>query len=325
LELISPYNHDLLKPNSDGLTDSEGRVFPEVNGVVRIVSGDNYTDNFGFQWNKFSKTQIDREKKDFLVSKVRFFEETNWDPLSLKGCNVLEVGCGAGRFSQVVLSNTKANLYSVDFSSAVEANYQNNRKYKDRIKIFQASIYEMPFKNNSFDRIFCLGVLQHTPNFEDSVKSLAEKLAINGELVVDFYPINGWWTKINAKYILRPWVKRFKHKKLLSLIERNVDWLIAFYFLNQKIGLGKFLNRFLPIPNILSTIPNKLSSDELRDWVILDTFDMFSPEYDNPQTIKQVKEWMESAGLQVIFADYVYYGNSKAAVVRAKKYSNANE
>ena len=319
MELINPYNFSLLKSVDNKLVDDSGTVFPKIRGVIRIVDGSNYTDNFGFQWNKFQKTQIDREKKDCLISKIRFFAETNWDPSSLKNQNLLEVGCGAGRFSQVVLSNTKANLYSIDFSSAVEANYRNNKEYKNRIQIFQASIYAMPFQNNSFDKVFCLGVLQHTPNFKLSIESLSEKVSTGGELVIDFYPVNGWWTKINAKYILRPWLKRVDHKKLFSLIEKNIDWMITLYFFNKKVGLGKLFNRFLPIPDISSTIPDSLSSDELRNWVILDTFDMFSPEYDNPQTIEQVKKWIEDSGLRVTFADYVYYGNSRAAVVRANK------
>ena len=320
MKIINPYNGNLLRLDNDSLIDEFGvSAFPKINGVFRIVKQDNYANNFGFQWNKFQKTQIDRENEGFSVSKVRFFAETNWDPELLKECNILEVGCGAGRFSQVVLFNTNANLYSIDLSNAVEANYRNNKKYKDRIKIFQASIYEMPFENNSFNKVFCLGVLQHTPNFKKSIKSLADKVKDGGELVVDFYPVSGWWTKINAKYILRPWLKKIEHKKLLSLIEKNVDWLIAFYLFNQKVGLGKFFNRFLPIPDISSTIPKNLSSDELRNWVILDTFDMFSPEYDNPQIVEQVKKWIKDAGLKVTFADYVYYGNSKAAVIRANK------
>ncbi len=319
MKIINPHNSSLLKLHNDGLIDNDGRIFPKINGVIRIAGQDNYADNFGYQWNKFRQTQIDQEKNNSLTSKIRFFAETNWNASSLKGLDLLEVGCGAGRFSQVVMSNTKANLYSIDLSNAVEANYRNNKKYKDRIKIFQASIYEMPFENHSFDKVFCLGVLQHTPNFKKSIKSLADKVKDGGELVVDFYPVSGWWTKINAKYILRPWLKRIEHKKLLSLIEKNVDWLIALYFFNQKVGLGKLFNRFLPIPDISSTISENLSSDELRNWVILDTFDMFSPEYDNPQTIEQVKKWVEGAGLQVTFADYVYYENSRAAVIRAVK------
>ncbi len=320
MKIINPCTSNVLMHKNNNLVDIQsGEVFPRVDGVFRMTSGVNYTDNFGFQWNKFQKTQIDRERNNSEISKVRFFSETDWDPVLLKECDLLEVGCGAGRFSQVVLSSTDANLYSIDFSNAVDANYKNNSKYGERINIFQASIYEMPFEDNSFDKVFCLGVLQHTPNFKKSIKSLAGKVKDGGELVVDFYPVSGWWTKINAKYILRPWLKRIEHKKLLSLIEKNVDWLIALYFFNQKLGLGKIFNRFLPIPDISSTIPDNLSSDELRNWVILDTFDMFSPEYDNPQTIEQVKKWVEGAGLQVTFADYVYYENSRAAVIRAVK------
>ncbi len=320
MKIINPHNSSLLKLHNDGLIDNDGRIFPKINGVIRIAGQDNYAGNFGYQWNKFRQTQIDHEEGSVSISKIRFFSETNWSIESLDGSDILEVGCGAGRFSQVVLSNTNATLYSIDLSNAVEANYRNNQKYKERIKIFQASIYEMPFENHSFDKVFCLGVLQHTPDFKKSIESLSDKVAVGGELVVDFYPVNGWWSKINAKYIFRPLLKKIDHNNLLSMIKKNVDWMMKLYFVNKKIGLG-VLNRFLPIPDISATIPDNLSKNELRNWVVLDTFDMFSPEYDNPQTIKQVKDWVNSAGLQVTFADYVYYGNSKAAVIRANKIS----
>jgi SAM-dependent methyltransferase len=116
----------------------------------------------------------------------------------------LEVGSGAGRFTQIVLDYTKANLYSIDYSDAVSANYRNNAHHGDRLHLFQASIYEMPFPDNSFDKVFCFGVLQHTPDFKKSVKSLIDKAKPGGEIAVDFYPIKGWYTKINAKYICDP-------------------------------------------------------------------------------------------------------------------------
>jgi ubiquinone/menaquinone biosynthesis C-methylase UbiE len=114
------------------------------------------------------------------------------------------VGMGDGRFSKVVLENTKGTLYSVDYSDAVTANFRNNGDIApDRFNLFQASIYEMPFHDNSFDKVFCFGVLQHTPDFDASVKALIKKAKPGGEIVVDFYPIKGWWTKIHAKYLLR--------------------------------------------------------------------------------------------------------------------------
>ena len=72
------------------------------------------------------------------------------------------------------------------------------RSIPERFKLFQASVYELPFPDNSFDKVVCLGVLQHTPDFEASVKALVAKAKQGGEIVVDSYRIKGWW---NEKYI----------------------------------------------------------------------------------------------------------------------------
>jgi ubiquinone/menaquinone biosynthesis C-methylase UbiE len=211
IPLINPTNNKPLTKEGTEYKDSDGNIFPIINGVPRFVPADNYTNSFGFQWNKFQKTQIDREAKNSSFSKERFFVATEWDKEDLSGKNVLEVGSGAGRFTQIVLDYTKANLYSIDYSDAVSANYRNNAHHGDRLHLFQASIYEMPFPDNSFDKVFCFGVLQHTPDFKKSVKSLIDKAKPGGEIAVDFYPIKGWYTKINAKY-MRPWTKKCRMK-----------------------------------------------------------------------------------------------------------------
>jgi hypothetical protein len=111
------------------------------------------------------------------------------------------------------------------------------------------------------------------------------------------------------------------HEKLLGKIERNANRLIKWYSFFDKIGLGKIVNRFLPVCDIKGTLPHNLKKEELREWVILDTFDMFSPEHDHPQRISTVKKWMEEAGVKVNFADYISYGkeNFQAAVVKGIK------
>jgi len=35
----------------------------------------------------------------------------------------------------------------------------------------------------------------------------------------------------------------------------------------------------------------------LREWALLDTFDMLAPAYDNPQTAATIKQWFKEAGL----------------------------
>jgi SAM-dependent methyltransferase len=321
IELINPSTGSVLTKEQDVFIDNKGNHFPLVNGAVRIVQDSNYTDSFGYQWNKFQKTQIDRASKNSAQSKERFFAETGWDKEDLSAKDVLEVGSGAGRFSQIVLDHTKANLYSVDYSDAVSANYKNNGHHLNRFHLFQASVYEMPFPDNSFDKVFCFGVLQHTPDFKKSVQSLIAKAKPGGEVIVDFYPIRGWWTKIHAKYIFRPFTKRMSHEKLLNRIEKNAGWLMKLYFFFDKIGIGKLVNRFLPVCDIKGTLPHNLSKEELREWVVLDTFDMFSPQHDHPQTISTVKRWFEESGMKVTHADFIIFGKEKfsAAVVKGIK------
>jgi SAM-dependent methyltransferase len=232
----------------------------------------------------------------------------------------LEVGSGAGRFTKIILEETKANLYSIDYSDAVSANFRNNGHFGERLHLFQASIYEMPFPDNSFDKVFCFGVLQHTPDFRRSVKSLIDKAKPGGEVIVDFYPIAGWWTKIHAKYLLRPLTKKMPHDKLLNRIDRNADRLISLYNFFDRIKLGKLVNRFIPVCDIRGTLPSNLSKEQLREWVVLDTFDMFSPEHDHPQKISTVKKWFEEFGAEVSFAGFMMYsGNKRIAVVKGVK------
>ena len=319
VELINPRNKQPLKRIRSDFFDLSGNKFPLVKGVLRISDGDNYTDSFGVQWNKFDKTQLDREEVGHTVSRQRFFAETHWDTQDLTGKNVLEVGSGAGRFSKVVLDSTSANLYSIDYSDAVTANYKNNSSIAvNRFHLFQASIYEMPFSDDSFDKVFCLGVLQHTPNFNESIKALISKAKLGGEIVVDFYPIKGWWTKINAKYLLRPVFKRLDHIRLMQKIEANIDWLMKAEALLHRVGLG-VLTRFLPLVDVKGTLPKYLSKAEKREWAILDTFDMFSPEYDNPQRIDDVAAMFERCGAEVTFAGFEHFEGFSAAVVRGIK------
>ena len=317
IQLINPRTNRLLTTTKKGLVDTNALAFPLKNGAYRIVEDDNYTQNFGYQWNKFAGTQVDKES-NLEMSKIRFFAETNWDKEDLTGKNILEVGSGAGRFSQIILDYTKAGLYSVDYSNAVEANYKNNGPH-ERLHLYQASIYEMPFAKAQFDKVLCLGVLQHTPNFEQSVKSLIDMAKPGAEVVVDFYGINGWWTKLHAKYLFRPMTKKMSHEKLLAAINTHVDWLIKTSSFFSKIRFGKIINRFLPICDIAGTMPPNLSYAQLRELCVLDTFDMFSPEYDNPQSIKTVVHWFKKYGMVQVKGEKIRYQNCMASVVKGVK------
>jgi len=291
-------------------------VWPVINQIPRFTDESHYTASFGYQWTEFDHTQIDRDS-GIGHSSDRFFNETAWTADDLADTSILEVGSGAGRFSQIILDETAADLTSVDASIAVDANLKTNQRHGDRFVLAQASIYDLPFEEGAFDKVLCLGVLQHTPDFRRSVRALVSMARPGGEIAVDFYQIRGWWTKAQAKYLLRPFTRRISDERLLRLIEKNIGWMLGTHQWLSRSRLRP-LARFIPIVDVSGTFPDGLSDDQVREWAVLDTFDMFSPTHDHPQRIRRVAEMFEDAGASVTFAGERDCGTgAMAAVVTA--------
>lgn len=316
IQIINPESGEVMQEENDVLKSASGFKVLMEKGVFRFVKDQQYSENFGFQWNEFQKTQLDKFSGTDQSFK-RFFRVTDWTPDDLKAENILEVGSGAGRFTQIMLDHTKANVYSIDRSIAVEANFGNNGPNK-RLKLFQADIYALPFKPGSFDRVICFGVLQHTPDVKRSVKQLIDMVKPGGELIVDFYPLKGWWTKWHVKYFLRPYTRNMSNERLLKRIKSNIGWMLAFQRFFINIGLNSLTSRLIPMVN-LQTFPKSLAREKVREWAVLDTFDMFSARYDQPQKLSTVEKWFKEFGMQSVQANYISFGKTKIACVKGRK------
>jgi SAM-dependent methyltransferase len=156
--------------------------------IPRFISTDDITSSFGFEWHQHPRTQLD-SVNGMGPSEERFFRETNW-PKDLSGQKILEVGSGAGRFTEIALQ-TEAQVFSVDASRAVDANWNTNGHHVNLI-LCQASLYELPFPKGYFDKVFCFGVLQHTPDVARAFATIARFVRPGGELAVDVYNKNYW-------------------------------------------------------------------------------------------------------------------------------------
>ena len=112
VQLINPANGLSLRRERDSLADAEGKRYPILAGVPRICDPENYTSNFGIQWNAFRQTQIDSGDGQPGISERRFFAETAWESAALKNLDVLEVGsegCSPGTQIQVLLDQVIAH------------------------------------------------------------------------------------------------------------------------------------------------------------------------------------------------------------------------
>lgn len=293
------------------LTEDRLRRYPIVNGIPRFVSSSNYSINFGIQWNRFRQTQLD-SYTGTSISSDRFWKSTNWLETNLNDQWVLDVGCGSGRFAEIALK-AGANVVAVDHSSAVDACYENLRHYPN-FHILQGDIYKLPLAPNSFGFVYSLGVLQHTPDVHKAFIALTRMPCEGGSLCVDYY-----WrrlrTILHSKYIFRPLTKRIDKSRLFSILECvTPKLLLASKFLGAIPYIGFALKRIIPVADYTNIFP--LTDKQIREWALLDTYDMLSPEYDNPQSAKTVRRWFNEANFQDV--EVGHFGHLVARGIKPK-------
>ena len=280
-----------------------GLRYPVVRSVPRFVPEENYASSFGVEWTIHARTQYDATSGCSL-SEQRFFEETRW-LRNLRGEILLEPGSGSGRFTEQAAS-TGAIVLSLDMSAAVDANYQTNGE-RDNVLIVQGDIMRMPFPYDHADRLFCFGVLQHTPDPRLAFLSLPRHLKPRGTIVADVYRKSFARYVLGTKYWVRPLTRRLPPEQLYRLVHRYVDLMWPLARLVRRIPrLGPMLNWRLLIADYSRELP---TDDELlRKWAYLDTFDMLSPRFDFPQTIETARRWCHEAGLADVEVSYGYNG-----------------
>jgi 2-polyprenyl-3-methyl-5-hydroxy-6-metoxy-1,4-benzoquinol methylase len=271
------------------------RRFPIVRDIPRFVHVKNYASSFGLQWHRHADAQCDSHT-GLTISRDRLFSVSHW-PTRMAGETILEAGSGAGRFTEILLS-TGAEVYSFDMSSAVEVNARRHEG-NPHGHFFQASIFDIPFAKKTFDRVICLGVLQHTPNPEAAFHELVSYVKPGGNIVIDVYK-KTFFSLMQWKYLLRPLTKRIPSTVLYDTITQAVPRFFP-YGIKAYRFLGRFGARAFPI----ALYPDLGLSDALhKEWSVLDTFDMYSPAHDHPQTLTTIRRWFHDADLRDVTVAY---------------------
>lgn len=108
---------------------------------------------------------------------------------NLKPKNILDVGCGEGfTLSELKQNNIKAEMEGVD--SLNEAIELGNRTNPD-LKLRKGDIYNLNYKDNSFDVVLCTEVLEH---LTDPKKALAELKRVTKRYLILSVPNEPWFT-----------------------------------------------------------------------------------------------------------------------------------
>jgi SAM-dependent methyltransferase len=293
-----------------------GRQYPIREGIPRFVTSDAYVSTFSFEWKRWRRTQFDTASRQ--TSLTTFRASTGHEPSDLDGKTVLDAGCGAGRYMDLA-ARAGAQVVGVDLSLAVEVAQENLGKFS-QCHFVQADLLHLPFPPQTFDFIYSIGVLHHTPSTREGFACLVPALKPGGEIAIWVYPLRrltdvlryfpGQVNEVLANDVsfgVPP-----KRQAIVSRLAPLLDWMIETSSNTQRILTTRLPPRWLyglchlAIPlYYLYRIPlfyplrllTKVAMYPEAEWRVLDTFDWYSPPYQWKQTYPQVRSWFEEADL----------------------------
>ncbi|MBU4204645.1 methyltransferase domain-containing protein [Patescibacteria group bacterium] len=244
------------------------------------------SESFGYEWEKFPE-MIKEWEKNF---KLYFAPLPKLD--LLEGKTILDAGCGKGRHIFYAAKIAK-EVIAVDLGTAIDVALYNNRN-TENVYFIQADIYNLPFRANSFDFIFSLGVLHHLPTPEEGFSKLVGLLKNGAGILIYVYHNFSNGTFNFYLSALMNFFRRITIKIPHELL----------YVLCYPITILSYCTFVLPY--------RVFSKKDKSNWPLMayanypfrvllnDIFDSFSAPIENRYSKEEITDWYQRANLKNI-------------------------
>lgn len=288
LEIFESHEDEII----NGLLKSSTCEYKITEGIPRFVQCDDYSSNFVWQWNKWPRLQFENENIENLMAgytKNMFNKITEFTKEKINQKLVLDIGCGAGRFADIANSYGAA-VVAIDHTLAIDVCKKNLLKNKSDVFFIQGDALNLPFKNDTFDYAFCIGVLHHTPKPLTGVNEAYRVLKKNSEFALSVYANKSYYDFITVKI----WRKFFNF--LRPVFGNSIPYLYAQIFGRINFYLYN-ISKYISFPTRFF-FPSVILSD--IKWSILDTFDSITPSYQSTHSLNEVYNWFKEVKFKEI-------------------------
>lgn len=258
-----------------------------VSGIPRFVRDEGYSDNFGYQWNRWARIQFEDQNvgRPMQGHTLEMFRKiTGFSEEMLAGKILLDIGCGPGRFTDVA-STMGAKMVALDYSSAIEAAKANFSDKDIDVLFIQGDALKLPLKNNSIDYSYTIGVLHHTPSPSRGVFEAHRVIRSGGKFAIRVYTADGFYIYPMVRF----WRSIFLGMK--PLLGHYPPLIYSYLFGSLGFALGKI---WRPLSYPLRAIFPTAWLPDYR-WAVLDTFDAIATTHQSGHTPAEIESWLHSA------------------------------
>lgn len=237
---------------------------------------------YSLQWNRY---RILRPEED----RATFRHRTGLRPEDLAGRLVLDGGCGMGRYARVAAEGG-ARVVAVDLSEAVLAACDLNAD-QPNVGVVRADLLRLPMREGTFDHIYSLGVIDHTPNPRRAFLALARLLKPGGRIAIWVYRRE----RPRLEAIMN--AHRAVSTRLpVPVLETLSRWSAPIGGLKRRLmgSKNRLIARSGVALNVLTIGVSMHPDPEVR---VCDTLDWYAPKYASRHTFEEVSGWFREAGL----------------------------
>jgi SAM-dependent methyltransferase len=207
------------KPSSRQLSMNSEKLKGATGIQEKVISG------FGDEWARLPQDRLSENERSQIFE--NYFSIFPWQRLPEDGGTGADIGCGSGRWAALVAPKVK-RLHAVDGSQkALDVAKTNLSKYGN-IQFHHATVDKLPFRKNSLNFAYCLGVLHAVPDTAEAIKSISKTLRPGAPFLLYLY----------YKFDNRPlWYRLCWHLSTLFRFLISRLPYIARYALTQVIAL----------------------------------------------------------------------------------------
>jgi 2-polyprenyl-3-methyl-5-hydroxy-6-metoxy-1,4-benzoquinol methylase/uncharacterized protein YbaR (Trm112 family) len=156
---------------------------PKLSGISLGTSAQDWS--FSREWDAHFDTNSERTWGHTVKERLeQLLMETETSPDWFRQKMVLDAGCGNGALSGEV-AGLGATVVGLDFSSSVRP--AEGRRESGHVHFLQGDLQAPPLGEGSFDLVFSIGVLHHTPDTLTTFRAVARLVKPGGRFYVWLY------------------------------------------------------------------------------------------------------------------------------------------